>query len=76
MRFPIVVLLSACVLVAPHFWCFNLLLLGVILPIISLALIWMSKAVHASAAYVTDDGIVSAVLQICFGVYLFVMLAT
>jgi len=60
--------------VATHFWCFNLILLGVVLPIISLALIWMSKAVHASAAYVTDDGIATAVLQICFGIYLFVML--
>ena len=60
--------------VATHFWCFNLILLGVVLPIISLALIWMSKAVHASAAYVTDDGVTSAVLQLCFGVYLFVML--
>ena len=57
-----------------HFWCFNLFLLGVVLPIISLALIWMSKAAHASAVYVTDDGVATAVLQICFGIYLFVML--
>ena len=60
-------------MVATHFWCFNLLLLGVVLPIISLVLIWISKAIHASAAYVTDDGITTAVPQICFGVYLFVM---
>jgi hypothetical protein len=32
------------------------------------------KVLNIPAAYVTDDGIASTFLQICFAVYLFVML--
>ena len=60
--------------VATHFWSFSLILLGVILPFFSLLLIQLSKALNTSAAYVTNDAITSSVLQLCFAVYLFVML--
>ena len=62
------------VVVATHFWSFNLILLGVILPLVSILLIRLSKMLNVSAAYVTNDGIASSVLQICFAAYLFVML--
>jgi hypothetical protein len=62
------------VVVATHFWSFSLILLGVIVPLVSVLLIRSSKALSVSAAYVTNDGVVSSVLQICFAAYLFVML--
>ena len=62
------------VVVATHFWSFSLILLGVILPLASVLLIRSSKALNLSAAYVTNDGVASSTLQICFAVYLFVML--
>ena len=37
-------------------------------------LIQLSKALHTSAAYVTNDAVASSVLQLCFAVYLFIML--
>jgi len=61
------------IVVATHFWSFNLILLGVLLPAVSLLLIWFAQRVNLSAAYVTDDGLVSAVLQVALGVYLFLM---
>jgi len=62
------------VVVATHFWSFNLILLGVILPLVSVLLIWVFKGLNISTAYVRNDAIASGVLQICFGVYLFIML--
>lgn len=62
------------VVVATHFWSFNLILLGVILPLVSLLLIRLFKVLNISAVYVTNDGIASGVLQICFAAYLFAML--
>ena len=62
------------VVVATHFWSFNLILLGVILPIVTLLLTWSLKAFHISPAYATNDNIASIALQICIGVYLFAML--
>ncbi|HVI78741.1 MAG TPA: DUF3667 domain-containing protein [Candidatus Acidoferrum sp.] len=62
------------IIVATHFWSFNLLLLGVILPLATFVLIWLFKALHLSAAFVTDDGVTSTSLQLCFAVYLFLML--
>lgn len=60
--------------VATHFWAFNLLLLGVILPLISIALIRLCRGLNISAGLVTHDGVVSTVLQVCFAAYLFLML--
>lgn len=60
--------------VATHFWSFNLILLGVILPLVSIALIRAVTALNRSAAFVTNDGVTSSVLQICFAAYLLVML--
>jgi hypothetical protein len=62
------------IVVATHFWSFNLLLLGVILPLATVVLIWLFKALNLSAAFVTDDGVASTSLQLCFAVYLFMML--
>jgi len=60
--------------VATHFWSFSLLLLGVILPAVSLLLIRAFTATNISPSYVTNDGISSAVLQVCFALYLYFML--
>src|SRR5882762_5523189 len=62
------------VVVATHFWSFNLILLGVILPLVSVLLIRSSKVLNISAAYVTNDGVASSALQICLAAYLFAML--
>ena len=60
--------------VATHFWAFSLILLGVILPLASVLLIRLCKGLNLSAALVTNDGVVSTVLQICVAAYLFLML--
>ena len=60
--------------VATHFWSFNLLLLGVILPVATVVLVRSFKALNIPAVYVTNDAVASSVLQVCFGVYLFMML--
>ena len=60
--------------VATHFWSFNLILLGVVLPLVSLVLVRVFTRLHIQAVYVTNDGIVSGVLQFCFGIYLLIML--
>jgi hypothetical protein len=61
------------VVVATHFWCFNLLLLGVILPLATVVLIRVFRTLNIPAAYVTNDAIVSSFLQICLAIYLFMM---
>jgi hypothetical protein len=60
--------------VATHFWAFNLILLGVILPLVSVLLIRLCRGLNVSAAPVTNDGVVSTILQICLAAYLFLML--
>ena len=60
--------------VATHLWSFNLILLGVVLPLASLVLVRAFTGLHLQSAYVTNDGIVSGVLQFCLGIYLFIML--
>ena len=62
------------VVVATHFWSFSLLLLGVLLPLATVLLVRLLKVAHLPAAYATDDGVVSSFLQICFAIYLFLML--
>jgi len=62
------------VVVATHFWSFNLILLGVILPIATVLLARLLKVFNISATYAVNDNIVSIVLQICIAVYLFAML--
>jgi hypothetical protein len=59
--------------VATHFWSFNLLLLGAILSLATVALARLFKALNIPAAYVTNDAITSSVLQVCLGIYLFIM---
>jgi hypothetical protein len=59
---------------ATHFWAFSLLLLGVILPVATIALLQLFRTVHISTAYATDDAFTSTFLQICIAVYLFLML--
>jgi hypothetical protein len=60
--------------VATHFWSFNLLLLGIILPFATVVLTRLFKVLNIRTAYVTNDAVVSTFLQICFAVYLFMML--
>jgi len=60
--------------VATHFWAFSLILLGVILPLASVLLIRLCKGLNVSAALVTNDSVVSTVLQVCVAAYLFLML--
>jgi len=55
--------------VATHFCSFNLILLGVFLPLVVLVLTRVMPA-----AILQSDAILSTSLQICFAVYLFVML--
>lgn len=62
------------IVVATHFWSFNLLLLGVILPLATVGLIRLLKALNLGFAFVTNDGVTSTSLQLCFAVYLFLML--
>ena len=62
------------VVVATHFWSFNLILLGVILPIVTVMLTRLLKMLNISATYVVNDNTSSIALQICIGVYLFAML--
>ena len=62
------------VVIATHFWSFSLLLLGLILPLATLLLLRLFKILNIPAEYVTGDAIVSAVLQISVGVYLFLMM--
>ncbi len=62
------------VVAATHFWAFNLLLLGVILPLATLVLLRLFRALHIPAVYILDDSITSTFLQVCIAVYLFMML--
>jgi len=59
---------------ATHFWAFHLLLLGVIVPIATITLLRIFRALNIPAAFVTNDGITSTFIQICIAVYLFIML--
>jgi hypothetical protein len=62
------------VVVATHFWSFNLILLGVILPFVTVLLMRLLKTFDISPTYATNDNISSISLQVCIGVYLFAML--
>ncbi len=59
--------------IATHFWSFSLILLGVILPLSSVLLIRLSKALNSSVAYVGNDAVTSSALQLCMAAYLFIM---
>jgi hypothetical protein len=61
------------VVVATHFWAFNLILLGVILPLLTIPLIGLFKLLKFLRVY-NDDNVVSVFLQICLAAYLFLML--
>ena len=62
------------VVVATHFWSFNLILLGIILPVLTAPFVLLFGQPSVAAAYATHDDVLSAALQICFAVYLFFML--
>ena len=59
--------------VATHFLSFNLMLLGVILPAVTILLLWLFQFLGISGSFVTNDYVVSSLLQIYFGGYLFIM---
>jgi len=60
--------------VATHLWSFILLLLAVVVPVITFALMWWSKAPSIAAALASNDDPVSVFLQISVAVYLALML--
>jgi hypothetical protein len=62
------------VVVATHFWSFNLLLLGVFLPVFAASLMWFLDEPSVSAVYAANDNLLSIFLQVCFAAYLFLML--
>ena len=62
------------VVVATHFWAYNLILLGVLLPLLTILLLGLFHVLSIPAAYLMDDNIVSVFLQVCLGIYLFIML--
>ena len=62
------------VVVAAHFWSFNLLLLGVLLPLAAAPLMWFADEPSISSVYADNDNLLSTILQVCFAVYLFLML--
>src|SRR5436305_1885053 len=62
------------VVVATHFWSFNLVLLGILLPVVALPVAFAFGEASVSAMYATHDGLLSLLLQGCFAVYLFLML--
>lgn len=62
------------VVVATHFWAYNLILLGVILPLLTLPLIGLFKLLNIPEEYIMNDSVVSVFLQICLAAYLFLML--
>jgi hypothetical protein len=62
------------IVVATHFWTFILFMVGVVLSFATIGLLLLLNVLHMHALYATNDGIVSSVLQICFAVYLFLML--
>ena len=62
------------VVVATHFWSFVLILLGIVLPLVSLPMVLLFGEQSVAATYTAHDNELSVVLQICFAVYLFFML--
>ncbi len=56
------------VVAATHFWAFNLLLLGVILPLATLVLLRLFRALHIPAVYILDDSITSTFLPVCIAI--------
>ncbi len=62
------------VVVATHFWCFNLVLLGVFLPVASVLLVRSFTIVHLSTAFLSSDSFLTISIQIFLTVYLFMMM--
>jgi Protein of unknown function (DUF3667) len=60
--------------VATHLWCFILLFLTIVVPLITALLMMWSKSPGLAAALAAHDNLVSVVLQIIIGVYMAVML--
>jgi hypothetical protein len=60
------------VVVATHFWCFNLVLLGMVLPVVTIVLTRLLRAPAATSP--GNDNISSVALQLYIAVYLFLML--
>ena len=62
------------VVASTHFWAFNLLLLGIFLPAATTVASRLLRALHISPEYLTNDAVLSAVVQVSLGIYLFLML--
>jgi Protein of unknown function (DUF3667) len=61
-------------IVATHFWSFALLLIGVFIPLLMAAVIWLGGRLGAPPGSPSADIIPTTVLQLSFAAYLFVML--
>lgn len=62
------------VVIATHFWCFNLVLLGVFLPVASTLLMSSFKIINLSTAFLSSDNFLTISIQILLTVYLFMMM--
>src|SRR4051812_10739087 len=62
------------VVASTHFWAFNLLLLGVFLPSLTLLATGLLRALHIPPEHVTNDSVLSAVVQVSLAIYLFLMM--
>jgi hypothetical protein len=61
-------------IVATHFWSFALILIGVFIPILLLLLTRLGALLGVPPSIVTADSVPTIIIQVVFGVYLFVML--
>jgi len=62
------------VVVATHFWSFNLVLLAVFVPALTTPVMWWTGAPNIAAVYAANDFALSLILQVCVAAYLYVML--
>jgi hypothetical protein len=60
--------------VATHFWSFALLLIGVFIPLLMALLAAVAPHLGEPASALTADAIPTFILQVCFAVYLYLML--
>jgi hypothetical protein len=60
--------------VATHFWSFALLLIGVFVPLLLASLAAIGPSLGMPTSKLTADAVPTLILQVSFGLYLFVML--
>ena len=60
--------------VATHFWSFNLVLLGVLVPMVAALVMWWTHAPSVAAVYEANDSSLSLFIQVAVATYLVPML--